>query len=222
MRKRLRHLRETLGRDISTPAGRRRARLHFLWLDHGILRTVWKNFHQLDEGVYRSNQPSPRRLEQFRDMGIRTILNLRGESENSQYLFEAEACERLGLRLVNHRIYATDLAEPEEYLGLIDLLGRLEKPFVMHCKSGADRTGVAAVFYLHVIRGVPLAEAMKQFHWRYVHLRASRNGILDFMFETYRRQGEPRGRSLVEWLRHDYDPAALRQAFRAGRRGARA
>lgn len=205
--------RNSLGKDISTPATRRRARRHFLFIDHGILRVWWRNFHQIDTDVYRSNQPSPRRLAQFKAKGVKTILNLRGTSEHSHYLFEKEACADLGLTLIDHAMFAADLVSRENLIELENLFRTIEKPFVMHCKSGADRTGLAAVLYLVVIKNQPLDQALDQLHWRFVHFKRSRNGILDFFFEAYRRDKAQKDISLSEWIRTKYDPQALRAAY---------
>ncbi len=205
--------RHRLGSDISSPKARRRALIHFNYFDHAILRVWWKNFHQIDTGVYRSNQPSPERLAEFRAMGIKTILNLRGSSGDSHYLFEREACISLGLTLIDHRLYGADLASRRELLDLISILRTIAKPVVMHCKSGSDRTGFAAVIYLHVVCGRPLNDAMRQLHWRYFHLRHSKNGILDLFFEAYLRDNTVRPISLPDWIATVYNPVQLRLEF---------
>lgn len=205
--------RNRMGEDISTDKARKRAWRHYLFIDHGVLRVWWRNFHMIDQGVYRSNQPSPRRLKQFRDMGIKTIVNLRGVGEHSHYLFEKEACDKLGMTLVDHRLYASDLADRDEILSLIDLLRHTERPFVMHCKSGADRTGFAAVIYLMVIKNVPLDQALDQLHWRFIHFKRSKNGILDFFFEAYRRAAVGRELSLIDWISTEYDPESLKADY---------
>ena len=213
LRERIRQWRHDLGVDISTPQARRRAQLHFDWFDHGILRKWWKNFHKIDEGVYRSNQPSPQRLAEFRDMGIKTILNLRGSAQHSQYLFESEACAKLGLELIDFRLCASDPPSREELFQLFEIFRTMQRPVVMHCKSGADRTGFAAVLYLHVIKGVPLEQAMKQLHWRYVHFRRSKNGILDLFFEVFLEESAKSGITFQDWIRDSYNREALRQRF---------
>ena len=205
--------RSQMGEDISTPATRRRAWRHYLFIDHGVLRVWWRNFHKIDDGVYRSNQPSPRRLEQFRDMGIKTVLNLRGKGEHSHYLFEKEACEKLGLTLIDHTLYASDLASPQELLALATLFETIEKPFVMHCKSGADRTGLAAVMYLVIVKEIPIEQAMDQLNWRYIHFRKSKNGILDFLFEAYQNDLKTAPISLLDWIKTKYDPVELRAKY---------
>jgi len=98
-----RRLARSFGRDISTPRGRAAAWVHFHLFDHGILRTVWSNLDEVAPGVWRSNQPSPRRLERYHRMGIRTILNLRGTKDGSPWLFEREAAQRLGMRMIDTR-----------------------------------------------------------------------------------------------------------------------
>ena len=81
------------GTDISTPALRRQAWWHFHLADHGFLRVLWTNLYEIAPGVWRSNQPSPARLKRYHQMGIRTILNLRGKDRYSYYLFEHEAAD---------------------------------------------------------------------------------------------------------------------------------
>lgn len=205
--------RDSISQDISTPRARKRAQFHFNWLDHAILRIWWKNFHQITPGVYRANQPSPQRLAEFKSMGIKSILNLRGTSPDSQYLFEQEACADLGLTLVDHRLYAASLASRQEILDLIDLMGGIKKPFVMHCKSGSDRTGFAAVIYLHLFCGQSVQQAMRQLHWRHLHLKNSKNGILDLFFDAYLEAAETNEVTLIDWIKTKYDPVGLTKRF---------
>ncbi|MEO1308812.1 MAG: protein tyrosine phosphatase, partial [Pseudomonadota bacterium] len=101
-----RKVRSSFGDDISTPAGRWQAWAHFNLMDHAFLRVWWTNFGQVADGVYRSNHPGPKRLEKYKQMGIKTVLNLRGNDGYSPWLLEEEACERLGMDLVVRKIYA--------------------------------------------------------------------------------------------------------------------
>lgn len=215
-----RRLRTSFGDDISTPEARKRARRHYLWMDHGILRGMWHNFHKVAEGAYRSNQPSPARLRQFRDMGIRTIINLRGPSAFSPYLFEREACEELGLTLIDAHVNGGSPSMRSQYLYLLDAFDRAERPFVMHCKSGADRAGLASVLYLLHVERRPLAEARRQLHWRYLHLRNTHHGILDTLIDLYDAGSDGGAKPIRDWFAEDYDPEALAAAHRAPRRRA--
>lgn len=218
LRKRESDWRDSLGRDISTPEMRRQARRHYYWIDHGILRVYWTAFRQIAPGAYRANQPSAARLEQWQRDGIKTVLNLRGIGNHSPYLFERETCDRLGLKLIDLRLYADDLASREKLLSLIATLRDIEKPFVMHCKSGSDRTGFAAILYRHVVLGQPLEDALSELSWRYFHFKRSKNGILDLFFETYLAEGPAMDQSLEAWIADGYDRDAIRREW-AGRRG---
>ncbi len=68
----------------------------------------------------------------------------------------------------------------------------IEYPAVMHCKSGADRAGLAAALYLILHEGRPVAEAARQLSARYGHFRFAKTGILDAFFDRYLAEGEPR------------------------------
>ena len=35
-------------------------------LDHGFLRLVYHNFHQIDKNMYRSNMPTPLRIKNYK------------------------------------------------------------------------------------------------------------------------------------------------------------
>ncbi|MEM9247648.1 MAG: tyrosine-protein phosphatase [Pseudomonadota bacterium] len=210
-----RKVRNAFGDDISTPRARILSWVHFQLFDHAFLRTVWTNFDKVAEGVYRSNHPSPARLKRWKRRGIRSVLNLRGADGHSPWLFEEEACRALELNLYVAKIYARKPATRTEMIRLIDTLRVVEKPFVMHCKSGADRAGLASVLYAHIIDGQPLAQARKHLHWRYVHLKSTKTGVVDHILDVYEARNAETPISLEEWLRTEYDTRAIAASFAA-------
>jgi protein tyrosine phosphatase (PTP) superfamily phosphohydrolase (DUF442 family) len=210
-------LRTSWGDDISTPALRRQAHWHFHLFDHAWLRILWTNFGEVAPGVYRSNQPDHARLEKLREMGIRTIVNLRGTPRQSHYLFEEESCAALGLAMVNLHLNARRAAPATELLALIETFRTAEKPFLVHCKSGADRAGLAAAIYLLAIEGRPIAEARRQLGPRYVHFRWSKTGICDHLLDLYEERIAQGAIGFEEWIATEYDPAELERSFAAKR-----
>jgi protein tyrosine/serine phosphatase len=202
------------GRDISTPAGRVAAWWHFQLADHAFLRALWRNEHEIAPGVWRANQPSPRRIAEYARRGFRTILNLRGMNGHSHDLFEREACARHGLALEEQRLSTGALVEAGRLLDLLDAFDRVEKPVLIHCKSGADRTGLAAAMYLIAVEGRPVAEAMRQLHWRYLHFRSRKTGILDHMLESFAADHAATGIGLRDWIATAYDPERLTAEWR--------
>lgn len=207
----------SLGADISTPKGRHRALWHFYLLDHGVLRTFWTNLFEISPGVWRSNQPSPRRLRKYKRMGIKTVLNLRGEGQRSPYLFERETCDKIDLPLTNFPMQARHLDAPERLSMLLNHLENIEHPFVMHCKSGADRAGLASALYLLHIKGAPIEEAKRQLSFKYIHVKSFQTGILDHMLEAYEIDTNTTPMPIREWIETRYDPARLTAEFDAKR-----
>ncbi|HBN31583.1 MAG: protein tyrosine phosphatase [Rhodobacterales bacterium] len=207
--------RESFGDDISTPEKRRQAQRHFDWVDHGVLRKLWTNFYPVADGVFRSNQPSAKRLLKLSEMGMKSVLNLRGTSPYSYHLFEVEACRELGLGLTDINLSATALPSLATLLELECHFKTLERPFVMHCKSGADRAGFASALYLLLIKGAPIEVAQKQLGLKYLHIKASSKGILDFCLETYRLANAAAPIAFRDWMMTAYDPVTITAAFQA-------
>lgn len=208
-----RDLRKSFGHDISDPDERKKSYWHVRWLDHGILRTFWHNFDQVSEGVYRSNHPDHKRFEAYAAMGIRTVLNLRGVAKQPHYLFEVESCERLGLELVTVHMSARTAPSRERLLDVIAAFEEMKRPFLMHCKSGADRTGLVAALYLMVHDGQSVAQARRQLSFRYLHIRKTSTGILDHFFDVYAARNAQEPIAIEEWIRTEYDRDALTESF---------
>ena len=188
-----------------------------LILDHAFLRIGWTNWSAVIPGrVYRSNHPLPFRLRQAAArFGIRTVCNLRGAAPNpSTALSEAEA-GRLGLTHVPMAFESRGAPHRERILRFHSLYQTAEFPILLHCKSGADRAGLAAGLVV-LFEGGTAAQAARQLSLRHLHIALSPTGILDAFFRLYAAQGEGR-KPFLDWVREDYDEAALRAAFRPWR-----
>lgn len=195
---------------------------HFELVDHAIIRHFWRNRHEIAPGVWRSNQPGPRRLRRYRELGIETVVSLRGETSKSWTRIEKAACERVGLDLIFlSRFSARKLPSRAALLEFVEALRAVSKPFVMHCKSGADRTGFASAIYLAAIAGRSAEEALDQLHWRYAHSRRSRSGLLSHAFRVYIADRERTGIAFADWLRTTYDAEEITRSFHEWRHGRR-
>lgn len=210
-----RALRNNYSGDLSTPEGRRKAEWHFRYIDHAVLRVMWHNFFKLDEGAYRANQPSPADLKRYKDMGIRTIVNLRGVSTHSHYQLEAEACDNLGLNLISVPFTASNAPPKESVIELETVFRTIDGPFLMHCKSGADRAGLGSALYMLMVKGLSVAEASKQLHWKYLHLNNYKTGILDYFLACYAREHANNATPFLDWIKTDYDGAKMKAEFDA-------
>lgn len=209
------NLRASYNVDLSTPENRRRAHIYNLWFDHAILRKVWTNFFEIAPGVYRSNQPTHERFVKLKEMGIKSVLNLRGAAGAAHYLVEEESCAELGLTLVNCNLSARIAAPREDMLAVLDAFKTTQKPFVMHCKSGADRAGLASAMYLIAETGAPVAQARKMLGVKYAHLKWSKTGVLDRILDLYEARLAEGPISLRDWIANEYDADAVQNGFKA-------
>ena len=206
--------------DLSTPGGRLKAYLDYLWNDHAYLRLGFQNAHWIGPDLVRTNQPWPFQLKWWARRGIKTVINLRGGFDGSFYALEKDACERYGLKMVDFVITSREVPIRERVLGARDMFRSIEYPALMHCKSGADRAGIMSVFYRHFHLGEPIRDAVTELGLRTLHVKQGKTGVLDYVFERYLIEGEPRGLSFLEWVRRpEYDPKAMKAKFQAGMLG---
>jgi len=203
----------SFGNDIATPKGRRAAKWHFYMSDHGFLRGLWTNQFEIAPGVWRSNQPSPARLRKLADMGVKSVLNLRGQDKFSFYLFERETCAELGLTLHDLKIYARKLVPAERYLLLFDIFDRIEKPFVLHCKSGADRAGLVSALWLLDQEGATVDQAKAMLSLKYAHLKHTRTGLMDHVLDVYQTDTATTPMPIRQWFAKIYDADVLTASF---------
>ena len=210
-----RDLRQSYNTDLSTPENRRRAHIYNMWFDHAVLRMFWTNFYPVAPGVFRSNQPTHKRFEELKAMGIRSVLNLRGAGGAAHYLVEEESCAQLGLNLVNVTLHARFAAPRHDIQAVIDAFRTIEKPFVMHCKSGADRAGFAAAIYLLVIEGRPVSDARKMLSFKYIHIKSSRTGVLDYILDLYEARNAASPIGFETWVKSEYENEAVQSEFEA-------
>ena len=135
----------------------------------GILLTG--NFAELVPGqVYRSAQPSGQDIARYAERyGIKTIVNLRGSSRKPWYVDEAAAARAHGIKLIDFKMSASKQLTIDRAQQLIALLRDAPKPILIHCMSGADRTGLVSVIYLNRIAGFDEVAAERQLSIRYGH-----------------------------------------------------
>lgn len=192
-----------------------RDRLHNFWVDQGVVRLLWHNAAMIAPGVFRSNQPDRRRLARMKAAGVVAVLYLRGSDGSAPYRAEAQACRALGLQFHSFNMSAHRLPPPERVLALIDLFRRIERPFLLHCRAGADRTGLASAIYLLAIEGRPVEDAAEMLSARFGHWSWSSTGVLDQMLRAYAAAQRESGIGFEDWLRDGYDPAAITARFKA-------
>lgn len=138
------------------------APLKYLKLSPGSLLSAWllalgpmaaaqdpvgiRNFHQVDEHVYRGAQPSREGIRSLTGLGVKTVIDLREGSSRSAA--ERAAVEAAGMRYV--WIPLSDLSAPTDQQ-VSSVLAVLKEDsggaVFLHCRRGADRTGTIIACY---------------------------------------------------------------------------
>jgi tyrosine-protein phosphatase SIW14 len=104
------------------------------------------NFRKVQDHLYRGGQPSAGGLKKLAELGIKTVVNLRGEDD----LTRAEEAEAKALGLRYYGVAMPGLSRPSDaqIKQVMALLDNQENwPVFIHCKRGSDRTGTVIACY---------------------------------------------------------------------------
>ena len=201
--------------DLASAKGRAAAWIDSLFVDHAVFRLVWDNLAEVIPGkLYRCNHPTPARLARLtRKLGLRTLINLRGHRKCGSDALSRDAAARLGLIHIDMAFESRGAPHRDRILRFAEIYRNLQAPVLMHCKSGADRAGLASGLAI-IFEGGTSAQALEQLSSRYGHFSRSKTGILDAFFRLYASTAEGR-MAFLDWVRDEYDENALRASFRA-------
>ena len=187
--------------------------LEAMFVDHGILRPLWNNPEPFTESAWRGNQPNRLQIRRLARRGIQSIISLRGLNNGGAALFEIEACRKAGITLIPFKMSSRGAPKVETILEFADLLERVDKPVLFHCKSGADRSGFAAALYFLLTGEGTIKQARAQLSWRYLHFKGAKTGRLDAFLEAYQKAHEQSGIEFLDWVQQDYDPETINRTF---------
>lgn len=114
------------------------------------------NLHKVSDVLYRSAQPSATGMRNLEALGVKTVLSLRS--------FHSDKREARGtkLALVRVRFDTWDVDEDELVDALRILRDPAKQPVLLHCKHGADRTGMIIALHRIVFEGWTKAEAIDE------------------------------------------------------------
>jgi uncharacterized protein (TIGR01244 family) len=114
------------------------------------------NLYKVSGDLYRGAQPTPEGLRELKKLGIRTVVNLR-ESNNDQ----ARLAE-LGLAYEHIPMTAFFLKD-ENVVRFLQIVGDpSHAPIFVHCRRGADRTGLMCAIYRIALQGWSKDEAIAE------------------------------------------------------------
>ncbi len=105
-----------------------------------------KNFHQVNEWLYRGAQPSMDSFASLRYLDIKTVINVRWRKGAAAR--EGKHVTELGMNFkhipLNYWTLPSQKAV-DEFIALVD--DEQNRPVFIHCLHGADRTGVLIAMF---------------------------------------------------------------------------
>ncbi len=143
------------------------------------------NFHKVNDSLFRGAQPKPGGLQLLKQIGIKTIVNLR--DDDSRALEEKEDARRAGLGYFNIPFARWGRPNDREIEQVFSIINNTEnQPVFVHCKHGADRTGVVIAVY-RITHDRWTSEQAKAEAKRY-GLKPWQLGMKDYIRDSYKRQ----------------------------------
>lgn len=119
--------------------------------------------------IYRSATPSKEALDYMvRQYHIRSVINLRGKHKRQQwYREETQAAQNNGIAMYNLSLPTKHYPDHQSLLKLVNLYETIEKPVLVHCKYGIDRSGLASAIAVLMSDNASISRAYYQMSWRY-------------------------------------------------------
>jgi len=114
------------------------------------------NLHRVSEGLYRSAQPTAEGMRILKNMGVKTIVNLRSfHSDRDEIGSTGLAYEPIDMKAWH--------PEEKEIVRFLQIVANPKRtPVLVHCQHGADRTGTMSAIYRIAIQGWSKEEAIKE------------------------------------------------------------
>jgi tyrosine-protein phosphatase SIW14 len=121
------------------------------------------NFGRVTENLYRGGQPTSDGFNSLHAIGVGIDVNLRENQD--EVATEKRQVESLGIKYVEIPWSASHEPSSAQIVEFLDLVraNRDTKIFV-HCRRGADRTGVMIASYRIAVEHKPVAEAVSEMH----------------------------------------------------------
>lgn len=105
-----------------------------------ITSIYFDNLYKINDSIYRCEQPGNKDFVELENLGIRSVLNLRN------YHSDQDGGKNSNLLLFRVKMNAHRI-EDKDIIMALQILCTAPKPIVVHCKHGADRTGLIIAMY---------------------------------------------------------------------------
>lgn len=115
-----------------------------------------KNFHKVNDDIYRSAQISSSDVNYLKLVNMASVLNLRKNVSNSKKL-KGSGIAEIRIPMHTRRINTSEMRQA------LKELHEAPKPCLVHCRRGIDRTGAVIACYRMVYERWSREEAIAEF-----------------------------------------------------------
>ncbi len=151
------------------------------------------NFHPITAGeAYRSALLDRDELEYYiKKYSIKSIVNLLGEKpKETWYKEEVQVSSEYHVKHYDLSLPALHEPNEEEVQKLLEIFKTAPRPVLIHCKAGADRSGLAAAMWKVIVDKEPKSEAGKHLSIWYGHVPIGNTIAMDHFFERWNPASE--------------------------------
>jgi protein tyrosine phosphatase (PTP) superfamily phosphohydrolase (DUF442 family) len=120
-----------------------------------VAGTTVQNLYRVEDGFFRGAQPTADGFKELAGLGVKTVLDLSGGGDDP--LVKAGS-----LKLVHVRMTAFGLRDDRVLEALRTMADPANRPLMVHCQHGADRTGALVALYRVVVQGWTKEKAVEE------------------------------------------------------------
>lgn len=114
------------------------------------------NFAKVSETLYRGGQPDERGFRRLKEMGVKTVVNLRSAHSDDEHL------EGMGLDYARIKMDYLRPKDAEIAVFLKLVTSPRHQPVFVHCQHGSDRTGTMVAAYRMAVEGWENRKAIEE------------------------------------------------------------
>ncbi|MEM9647998.1 MAG: dual specificity protein phosphatase family protein [Bacteroidota bacterium] len=115
----------------------------------------FKRLYQLNDTIFRSEQPNRRGFKELEALGLKTSINFRRNKKDTR------KASGTGIQLIHIPLKTAELTEGQ-LLNALRAIQIAEKPVLVHCWHGSDRTGAIMAAYRIIFEDWSKEEAIQE------------------------------------------------------------
>ncbi len=142
-----------------------------------------ENFGQVNDHIYRGGQPKGGNYRQLAALGVKTIVDLRGDSERNA----RSSAEQAGLRYINLPLEPKSYPQADAAARFLEIVNdKANWPVYVHCAGGRHRTGAMLAVYRMEVDHWTIEQAFDEMKQYDFYTRNGHGCYKDYVFDYFR------------------------------------